>query len=120
MALGGTTAQVAKMPLNERDWKVLQSLKSALLERFCQVALFSAEQIIQDKTKTYHERYGTLYEFVQKRDKALALAFDDISRSNALSRLTFMRHADLFTEQEFRRFSEDTRSRIERMVENYE
>ncbi|NKF23354.1 peptide ABC transporter substrate-binding protein [Solimonas marina] len=108
------------MPLNERDWKVLQNLKRPLLERFCQVALFSAEQIIQDKTKTYHERYGALYEFVQQRDKALALAFDGLRRSNALMRLVFMRQAELFTEEEFGQFSEDTRRRVEKMLEGHE
>lgn len=107
------------MALNEKDWKILRGLKSALLERFCQLVLVSAEQIIGDDTKSHHARYLSLFELIHTRDKALALSFDDITRSNALSRLAFMRQAELLTDEEFARFTEETRQNVQVIARSY-
>jgi len=107
------------MALNEKDWKILRGLKGELLERFCQLVLVSAGQIIQDDTKSQHARHLRLFEFIQTRDKALARAFDDITRSNALLRLAFMRQAELLTDEEFGLFSEDTREQLQALSSGY-
>jgi len=106
--------------VKESDWKVLRDLKGVLLERYCQRALAAAEQIIQGRKQTNHERYLALFSLIEKQDKALGLAFDDVRRSNALSRITFMRSGGLFTEEEFARFSPETQEQINRMVQEFE
>lgn len=106
--------------MKERDWKVFQKLRGVLLERYCQLALVSAEDIIKGKGKTHHQRYLDLFELIEKRDKALGLAFDGVSRSNALTRITFMRSGGLFTEEEFALFGPETQEQVNRMVQEFE
>jgi hypothetical protein len=95
-------------------------LKDVLLERFCQLTLVAAQQIIQSSKKSQHARYLALFLLIEKNDKALRLTFDGVSRSNALTRLAFMRSADLLSEDEFARFSTETRDQIDRMVKEFD
>ncbi len=106
--------------MKESDWKVFRGLKDTLLERFCQLTLASAEQIIHDRGKSAHARYLALFSLIEKNDKALSLAFDGVSRSNALGRLAFMRAGGLFTDEEFSRFSSETQEQIDRIAKSVE
>jgi hypothetical protein len=106
--------------VKESDWKVFRSLKETLLERFCQLTLAAAGQIIEDQKKSQYARYLDLYTLVEKNDKALAQVFDGVSRSNALGRLAFMRSGGLFTDDEFARFSSETQDQINRIVKQVE
>jgi len=66
----------------------------------------------KDLTVESHERYLNLYQYVQKRDRILASAFDDQRRSNALLKLAAIYAQGLLTEEEFARFTEETRRKI--------
>jgi len=107
------------LTIKEGDWKILSSLKPVLLERFCEIALFSASEIIDDGGKTFHERYLNLYSLIMERDKALGLAFDDITRSKAFSRIAFMREADLLTDDEYGRFTQETQAIVNDLIKSY-
>ncbi len=63
-----------------------------------------------------HERYLSIFKLIQDRDKQIALAFDGLSRSNALFKLTEMRRENLLTDQEFAEFSDETQRIVSRML----
>lgn len=97
--------------IRESDWKVLRRLKDAALQRFCERAL-AAIRRADDVGGTAHERYLRLYRVVQDEDRDLGDIFDDLKRSNAVSRLAAMRHAKLITDEEFGQFSDELRQLI--------
>lgn len=91
--------------INEADWKILRKLHSDALERFCERILLEVEQIHSDSTKSFHQRYLDIYAAMRKRDKEIALVFNDLRRSTALAQLAGMKSRDLLIEDEFSRFS---------------
>lgn len=72
--------------------------------------------LVAQSEDTSHERYLNIFKLIQDRDKQIALAFDGLSRSNALFKLTEMRRESLLTDQEFAEFSDDTRRIVSRML----
>ncbi|MBI5243090.1 MAG: peptide ABC transporter substrate-binding protein [Elusimicrobia bacterium] len=95
--------------IKESDWKLLRQLKSTALERLCKRILTEAERVCSADSKTFHERYLQVYQLIYDRDKDIGRAFNDLRRSTALSRLASMRAQGLLTDEEFSRFSEETR-----------
>jgi hypothetical protein len=93
----------------ESDWKVLRSVKPDALNRFCERVMDECRAVMDDRNGTAHERYLRLFKLVQERDEDLAHAFDDMRRSRALQRISWMRYLDLFTDEEWERFSPKTR-----------
>ena len=98
--------------IKESDWKILRQLQSLALERLCEEILLEIAQINADTAKTFHERYLSIYKILQRRDKEVARIFDDLRRSTALIKLAAMKSHGLLTEDEFSRFSEETREVI--------
>jgi len=95
--------------IKESDWKLLRQLHSVALERFCRGVLLEVERITADTSKSFHERYVSIYKVIERRDKEMSQAFDDLRRSTAVSHLAAMKSHDLLTDEEFSRFSEETR-----------
>ena len=104
--------------IKESDWKILREVYPTALERFCERILSEVGKIQSDNTESFHRRYMQIFKLLQTRDKAIALAFDDIRRSNAVHRLMAMKFADLLTEDEFSRFSQETRDRVTAALEH--
>jgi hypothetical protein len=104
--------------IKESDWKILRQLSPEALERFCKRILREIEQINSDSTKSFHQKYLDIYEVIHRRNKEMALAFDDIRRSNALIHIMAMKSRDLLTEDEFYRFSQETRDIIAPLPED--
>jgi|SRR5579862_6709320 len=100
----------------ESDWKVLRELEPVLLERFCKRALAYITEAANDSAQTRHQGFLQIFQLTQKQNNDLALAFDDIRRSNALPKLMAMRSLGLLTDEEFMRFRPDTRSLIDESV----
>ena len=98
--------------IKESDWKILRQLESQALERLCKEILLEIAQINDDTAKTFHERYLSIYKLVQRRDKDIAHSFNGLSRSTALIKLASMKSRGLLTEDEFSRFSPETREAI--------
>ena len=98
--------------IKESDWKILRQLKSQALERICKQILLELEQINADDTRSFYQRYLKIYEVVQQRDKEIARIFDNLSRSTALMKLVTMKSSGLLTEEEFSRFSDETRQAV--------
>jgi hypothetical protein len=86
----------------------LRKLHPIALERFCERVLAELGQLGSEVGKTAHERYLRVFRLLQRRDKELAEAFDDLRRSTAWRRLAVVRAQGLLTEEEFARFSSET------------
>jgi hypothetical protein len=63
-----------------------------------------------------HQRYLAIFAVLQRRDKEIAQAFNDLRRSTALTQLATIYSHGLLTEEEFLRFSPETRSIIELLL----
>jgi len=103
--------------INEADWKVLRKLRQGALERFCERVLSEVVRLAAEPNQTNHERYLAVHKLLQKQDKKLGNMFDNPKRSEALLQLALMRSRDLFTEEEYARFSPETRARLQRLVD---
>jgi hypothetical protein len=104
--------------IKEPDWKLVRRLHSQALERLCKQILLELEQVTTDHAKTFHQRYISAYELLQRRDKELASVFDDLRGSTALIKLAAMKYRDLLTEDEFSQVSEETRESVRLLVRN--
>lgn len=102
--------------IKESDWKLLRQMAPIALERFCQRILGELDRLGSDSTKSYHQRYLAIFKILQRRDKELGQAFDDLRRSTALIQLATLYSHDLLTEEEFLRFSPETRGVIELLL----
>jgi hypothetical protein len=99
--------------INETDWKLLRELFPIALERLCGRVLEEVQHIDTDASKSAHQRYLDIYELMQRRDKEIARAFNDLRRSTALIRLVTILSQRLLTPDEFARFSPETQSFVE-------
>lgn len=69
-----------------------------------------------DTSHESHERYLAIWKLIKDRDRQLQDSFDDMRRSMAVMRLGHMCELGLVTEEEFARFSDDTRSIVETLL----
>ena len=103
----------------EADWKILRELAKVALERFCKRVLDEAGPIVGDsegQSGNYHKRYLALYKLIHRRDDELAFTFNDLKRSMARFQLASMWRLQLLTEEEFMRFSQETRDAVQSML----
>ena len=99
--------------ISQADWKLFRQLHPIALERFCARVLSDVGRLVSDTDKSAHERYLAVFELVRRRDKELAEAFDDLRRSTAWRQLAVIRSWGLVTEEEFARFSPETRGAVQ-------
>lgn len=97
----------------EPDWKLFRQLQPLALDRFCQRVLAEVRRLAADTNQSSHQRYLAVFELLQERDKELADAFNDPRRSTALVQLARLRSQGLLTEEEFARFSPETRAAVQ-------
>ena len=97
----------------ERDWKLFRQLQTLALDRFCERVLSEVTTLASDTGKSQHERYLAIYRLMQRRDRELADAFNDPRRSRALHQLALIRSRHLLTDEEFARFTDETRAAVE-------
>ena len=102
--------------INESDWKSLRQLHSQALERFCKQILLEIESANSDSVKSFHQKYVDIYQMLKRRDKEMAQTFDDLRRSTAWSKLASMKARGLLTDDEFQRFSQETRGAVDRLL----
>ncbi|MDP9139497.1 MAG: peptide ABC transporter substrate-binding protein [Pseudomonadota bacterium] len=100
------------MQIAEADWRRLSKLKPLALERICSRILQEVTRAASEQVGMSHERYLTIFGLIEQGDKQIGRAFDDLRRSNALSKLAEMRRMQLITEEEFEAFSDETRSAV--------
>lgn len=103
--------------IRESDWKILKQLHEVALERFCQRVLSEIGEISSDISKTSHQRYLDLYKTVHLRDKEISNAFNNLRRSSAFMQIAHLQSRGFLENEEFLRFSDETRALIEAMLE---
>jgi hypothetical protein len=74
------------MNFPERDWRLLRSLHSVALERYCVRVLDECAAELRGRG-TAHDRYLRLFRVLREHDKSLAAAFNDLRRSTVIQRL---------------------------------
>lgn len=99
--------------IREADWKEFRDLRSLALDRFCERVLAEVQSLATDPDKGAHARYLAVFRLIERRDKELADAFDVPRRSTALRQIAVIRSQGLLTDEEFARFSRDTRDIVE-------
>ncbi len=97
----------------EPDWRIFREVIKSALERYFVRTLDEVSSLTADTSLPPRDRYHGLYQLVQNRDRELASAFDNPRRSTALFQLVRLRHLDLISDEEFARFSAETRQRVE-------
>lgn len=103
--------------IKESDWKLLRQLKPVALDRYCGRILSEVEGVSSDHGMPLHERYLKVYRLVQDRDDELARMFNNLKRSNAMSKLFLLRQADLLTDDEWDGFSAEIKTVFARIQE---
>jgi hypothetical protein len=94
--------------ISEVDWKLFRQLHPIALERFCQRVLSEVGSLASSPDKSSHQRYLAVFQLIQRRDRELADAFNDLRRSTALRQLACIQSQELLTDEEFARFSPET------------
>jgi hypothetical protein len=102
----------------ESDWKLFRELHPIALERFCERLLSDVTELATTTGKTAHERYLALFKLLEDRNEELAGAFDDFRRSTACRQLAIIRSRGLLTDEEFARFSPETRAMVQIWLES--
>ena len=95
--------------ISEADWKLFRQLRAIALERFCQRVLAEVARLSCDTGTSNHARYQAVFKLMESRDQELADTFDDVRRSTAWRQLASIQSLELLTEEEFARFSPETR-----------
>lgn len=84
--------------IKESDWKVFTKIKDDAIEQFCVRSFSEYKEILEDESKSIHERYLLHYKAVRNKDKQMAQLFDGHSRSKAWLQLLSIRRAGLANE----------------------
>ena len=96
----------------ERDWKKIRVMKDGILTVACDRIIIKIEKLMKNKRFTSHEKYLNLWKLMRAEDEEIAIMFDDLKRSNAMSKLASWRRNDLLTEEMFEQFSDATKKTI--------
>jgi hypothetical protein len=99
--------------MTESEWKLFRQLQAVALERFCERVLSEVGRLAADTRKNHHERYLAVFKLMERRDKELADAFNNPRRSTALLQLARLQGLGLLTDEEFARFSPETRASVQ-------
>ena len=93
----------------ESDWQHLRSIKAIALDRLCARILKQVARSSNAPGKSNYERYLAVYRLIERRDRDIADAFNDLRRSTALNSILAMHRLGLLTAKEIAGFSEGVR-----------
>ena len=96
----------------EADWKVFREIREGALQRFCARVLEEVAGLCADPARRPHERYRHVFQLLRERDRELAGAFDNPSRSRMHLHLAAMVGLGLLRDEELRRLSVATQERV--------
>ncbi len=96
----------------ERDWKRMKSLEARALNDACARTLDKVSILVKPRNGRNHEIYLALWKLLREESDEIALLFDDLKRSRALSNLAAWRLYGLISESEMALFTEETQDRV--------
>lgn len=94
------------MTISEADWKRFKKIRQVALDRYCTAILEEADGLCNADDSSAHDRYLDLYSLIQKRNKAMKMPFDGLSRSSALLKLKIMIDMGLLSDEEIQSFDQ--------------
>jgi hypothetical protein len=103
----------------ESDWRQFKEVHGKLQEQYCLRVLEEVRAATEDADGSAYDRYLRICKLIRERDKDMARAFDDFRRSTAVMQLGIMRRMQLLTDDDLRRFSELTQTRVEGIASLY-
>jgi hypothetical protein len=96
----------------ESDWKVFRELRPVWVERYCQGVNSEVASRLSDERLSAHKRYLDVYSLIDRKDRELGKAFNDMRRSTAVIQIRIIRAPGVITDNELARFSDSTRNFI--------
>jgi len=103
----------------ESDWKVFRELQHLALERFCKRVLDDLQPMLQETSRSHHERYLAVFRLLRAKDDEIAQAFNDPRRSRMIPQLAAICSHGLLEPQELERFTPGTRTTIEWLTKEF-
>ena len=94
----------------ESDWKVFRELRPVWLERYCQRLNSKVASRLSDERLSAHKRYLNVYRLIDRKDRELGDAFNDMRRSTAVIQIRIIHTLGVITDNELARFSDSTRA----------
>ena len=98
--------------LPERDWKVARDLKNELLGNACARILKEVRSIAEADVESSHTAYLKLWKLMQREDEKIGVMFDDLKRSNCISKTAAWLRFGLLTNEHLAQFTETTQESI--------
>ena len=95
--------------MKESDWKIFKKIKEIAIDKFCSGVLDESQEVISDQSEHAHNKYLSLYDLLQNRNKKMAFLFDGHSRSKATIQLIAIRSNRLADEALICQLSEELR-----------
>ncbi len=91
-------------------------MKQEKLNEACGNILSRVKEKVKIDEKENHKTYLNIWDIVNSGDNDIAEMFNDLKRSNAISKLALWRNYGLLTELGLNEFSDETRLNIETLV----
>ena len=102
--------------IKESDWKYFRRIKDAILNRHCNAILEVVDLINKNRKSEEHKSYLQIYRLLEEKDKEIADTYNDIKRSNAIEKIYLMRRHLAMTNEEFSKFSEETKDLVNHIL----
>lgn len=103
--------------IKESDWKYLRSIKDQVLNRHCDGILEVIDLILQNRKSEEHKSYIQIYNLINRKDDEIAITHNDLKRSNAIEKICHMRRHFAMTDEEFSKFSDETKDIVNSILE---
>lgn len=103
---------------SEHDYKYLKKLTPIIHERICKKINIETLGILTNEKLTNIDKYNEISSQVNDTDKKVHELFHDIKRSTTFGKVYVLYKRNLLSEEEFLRFSEDTKELIKKMTKN--
>jgi len=97
----------------EADWKKLRTMKDKILQEACKKIFKKITDIIDGREHDRHKAYLDLWKTLKKEDNEISIMFDDLKRSNAIYKLAAWKRNGLVADDDWNKFSEQTRETID-------
>jgi hypothetical protein len=102
----------------EGDWKLFKSLMAEVHARYCRRVLSDVAAILETDADAY-DRCSQISVHTASQMKRFEALFGQLSRGAASQQLVDLRLNELITDEEYGRFTAETRSQVDRFVESY-
>ncbi|WP_394131981.1 hypothetical protein [Shewanella maritima] len=100
----------------ESDWKLFRKIQPALLSKACNDIFEKVDVLSKSRASSEHEAYLKLYDLVQSGNDSIAEMFDNPTRNNLFFKIVALRKNQVFTDEQFAQFTEETTSRVTELV----